>query len=1323
MKKTNCKILSIILAAALSISAVSEMPLCVYAQEVDANYEQTDEQTEDEQLTNEEDSLAEDSKDTSDDDTSGNADDEVSGDESETDDEVNTNDDAQETIDGDDSEEVDENQDLENTEEIAEEDAADAETDEVKDDEPAESEEGLLKIDNSDINENIMELGEDYELSDEQLEEKKELEEVLDNLEVTVPGQDYVTDELIFLTEDFSEAELVASALDGEVAEFNYGIATIELDDDVSVKDAIEAAADKNINLPAVYPNYIRHIFELTDEVEIVSEAEAEEYTADATDVTEEENVVVDNNVLTLTEEVEEVDELSGEEELPSTAATVSKYNDPTADDYQWHLDTIGASYAWNMGYDGTGIKVAVLDTGVSNSDVNVVYNATTIINEITNECETDTSDVMGHGTHVAGIIGSSLTEAIGVAPNVDICNIKVMHDNGEGKDGEILKGIECAIEQNVDIINMSLGGYGISSSYKKKLKAAYNKGILVFASAGNDGNTSYNYPASEKGVISVAATDQSNTLAFYSNRASTVELSAPGDEILSLRNGGGTCYMSGTSMACPVLVGEAALILQGVREGGINISGSGYKFVDNFRAYMKKKTFSAGSGGGKGIVYLPSALGISAEKIKPSTPSITAVMGAGGQDVTFKMYSQPGSRILYTINGKKPNLTNSTDTGVNYTEYTFDPYAAGKTKIVVQAIAVNNSGVMSSIKKVQCTLKPYVSGITLSGVSKVARGKSTTIKASVGPKYAANKAVYWKIYDTDASDAVALNSTQLKSLGISISSSGKFAATTKAVPGIYYVKAIAKDKGAYTSAAYPITVYDKSGIVVSSAKFSKATHSEKRISEDIVYDLVGDEGSPIKLIAKNSDGNPSSASDFIWSSSNTKAVRVAADGKITIVGSGKAVITARANDSGAKKATVQITVTQEVLSITTSASMAKVIRGKSVQLKAAVSPSNASKKTVKWALYFEDGVTPATAKNSGLTLSKSGKVTVGKKAVPGIYKAYAYSTDGTGITSTECEFEVLGGAITKIKPEASSRTIYRIAGDNYTATTETTVAVYVSGSTGYNPEMVKITNSNSAAVSIVSNWTGSNWEIAATATGRTTGTAKITIAATDGSAKKATFNVVVLNPASSIAITAPKVCGDMWLPVYKNIQLKATMGTNYGATSKNVIWTVEDEDDAGYATISKTGVIKIAKVTPDNTLIRITATQPGSGVSNSKIMRVNARPSGSIKIIGKTYRWIGWRYYENYGPLSTSIPVTLYKGCQVFFPGYCNSTLRNDVSYIASSNKPAYLAVYCGPGKEYDVEYPWGLYAYGVKKGKCKVTVQALDGYGSTVKYNFVVK
>jgi subtilisin family serine protease len=221
-----------------------------------------------------------------------------------------------------------------------------------------------------------------------------------------------------------------------------------------------------------------------------------------------------------------------------------------------WNLDLVGAPAAWPV-TEGKGTTVAVIDTGID-------YRHPDLANRFDGMRGVDfvfgrePLDDNGHGTHVAGTIAGKKT---GVAPATTLYAVKVLDMHGIGSEVAVLKGIEWAIKKEVDVINMSLGSSYSSTAEEELIRVAYRRGIAVVCAAGNDGDGSYNFPASHEGAISVAAVDSQKQRAPFSNYNDMVDLSAPGVGIYSTWLGGGYKVISGTSMATPHVAGAAALV------------------------------------------------------------------------------------------------------------------------------------------------------------------------------------------------------------------------------------------------------------------------------------------------------------------------------------------------------------------------------------------------------------------------------------------------------------------------------------------------------------------------------------------------------------------------------------------------------------------------------------------------------------------------------------------------------------------------------------------------------------------------------------------
>lgn len=183
-----------------------------------------------------------------------------------------------------------------------------------------------------------------------------------------------------------------------------------------------------------------------------------------------------------------------------------------------------------------------------------------------------DDGHINSHGTHVAGTIGAIADNALGVAgvaAGVKILPVKVLNDAGSGTSADVVKGIEWAADHGADIINMSLGGVVNSPAEQEAINYAVSKGVVVIAATGNYANnwsgaaSNVNYPAAYDNVIAVASVGLSGEtvrVSDFSNSGPQVDVAAPGEAILSTKDGDYGA-LSGTSMATPHVAGLAALI------------------------------------------------------------------------------------------------------------------------------------------------------------------------------------------------------------------------------------------------------------------------------------------------------------------------------------------------------------------------------------------------------------------------------------------------------------------------------------------------------------------------------------------------------------------------------------------------------------------------------------------------------------------------------------------------------------------------------------------------------------------------------------------
>ena len=239
-------------------------------------------------------------------------------------------------------------------------------------------------------------------------------------------------------------------------------------------------------------------------------------------------------------------------------------YGDPTK---VYAPQIINAATAWDYTTGAGDVIVAVVDSGVSLNHPEFAGRLLPGYDFVNND--NDPSDDQGHGTHVAGIVAAAMNNdqgTTGIAPNVLILPVKVLDVNNLGYWANIAAGITYAVDNDAQVINLSLGGATTSQVLREAVLYAAANGVFVAAAAGNNGVSTPFYPAYYDETMAVAASDAQDARWALSNYGSWVDIAAPGSTIWSTywisANPNGYQFMSGTSMAAPHVAGLAALLL-----------------------------------------------------------------------------------------------------------------------------------------------------------------------------------------------------------------------------------------------------------------------------------------------------------------------------------------------------------------------------------------------------------------------------------------------------------------------------------------------------------------------------------------------------------------------------------------------------------------------------------------------------------------------------------------------------------------------------------------------------------------------------------------
>lgn len=448
--------------------------------------------------------------------------------------------------------------------------------------------------------------------------------------------------------------------------------------------------------------------------------------------------------------------------------------NDPGAqlpEPEQWHLNTINAFEAWDTTMGNSEVKVAVLDTGIDDNHPDLIGRILMQEDVVENDGKADDDD--GHGTHVAGIIAASADNGegvAGIAPGIQLIAVDVFgwytveedgqyHNEFIAYTSEVIEGITYAVNNGANVINMSLGGYGNDPALKTAVDNAVNAGVVCVAAAGNDGYddfyeeyydeytgeygiSSKHYPSDYDSCISVIWTNEDDVRNVNSNYGPSKDISAPGNRILSTYTENQYAYMSGTSMASPIISGVAALILS------VNPSLT----VDQVKNILYSTSADLGTAGrdeefGYGRVDAEAAVLAAGTYIPVAGVLLdkdTVSMFDGDTEVLTAMVSPSEAQcksVMWTTSNEKVAIVNNG---------------------VVTAIAGGSATITATtvdgrfIDSCQANVIQRVHGVSLDmGSMTIEYGQTGVLAATVIPESAANKNVTWTSDNDDIATVI----------------------------------------------------------------------------------------------------------------------------------------------------------------------------------------------------------------------------------------------------------------------------------------------------------------------------------------------------------------------------------------------------------------------------------------------------------------------------------------------------------------------------------------------------------------------------------------
>lgn len=1127
-----------------------------------------------------------------------------------------------------------------------------------------------------------------YVLSESALAEKQVLidEAVLDELTVMAAGTDYETDTMTIHAETREIAEIYAAAYSAELVDYFDGTGLIRLTT-ATVAEAVEAAQDMELPLPAANPNYI------------ISLDPNEDYSA----------VLSQDGISTQSTTPQRMDWNTWVNEVfeqPDPALLYPAENHTwwsgSYFNYQYMHDTMDTYGAWGVTM-GEDIKVAVVDTGVMANHPDLAGKVTEY------DVGFGTGDGAGHGTHVAGIIAASVnngTGGAGVAPNAQILSIRVFAGNGRTSDYYVAKGINQAVAAGADIINLSLGAPGFSQDLERSVRYAISNGVCIIAAMGNDGMNQVAYPAAFDGVIGVVASDENNTRAQYSNFGPWADIAAPGSAIYSSTYDGSFGLKSGTSMATPAVAGAAAL----------------YKSVHRaatprqIESRMKATATKGSKDLGVGIVNVGKML-----SEKPTVPVIWAFddeynIIATSEDGSLKNPIPCESRIgfatytvdqnwfyVYTMDGKTPAIKNgSVIVGEVYSNpIDLSPYA-GQT-VTVKAIQVNGMGMASAVmtQKIKVANTWNITGMEIDGPARVVAGKSGEFKATVYPTDKASQSVTWSIVSATMPGVTINAKTGVVTTKATAKGDVLIQATSTMDPNwsAYFAFTVAQ---VYPVKTLTLNISKQDLFVGSWTTLRAASVIDTKNQEMLISDL-----------------------DWRWTSSNPKVAAVDPSGNVTALSKGTATITCKVLDGSGKTAKCVITVRQQVTGLTVSGQQA-IAPGASATYKAAAYPTIANDKGVSWSLYNAP---------MGTTISASGKVTLPKNADINAEPFYVCATakDGSGVSASYCV--MVAQKCTRVSiyannsPGSAPGLVFNRRGDLTgvgmfnvnlldTEGMDNQVSLYAWPENGQNVPIVW-TSSNPAVASV---WNGE-------VTAHKAGSATITAAAQDGSGKKATISVKVTVPVSSMTLTSSADKGTVGLDnmaVGKTYSHTVSFGTLYGTPTNRKVdwaWSATTLQNGTYMDVSsalsnmvscKGGKLSVkgnAQSVLDrygNTQVTIYAiSQDGTDVLTARTYNL-VRGATFVKFINGLRQDSDGNYYLTF----VSDQAVLHDSSGYKFGDFVvtssNSRVVNPIEVSTSSSYNSYYGGYVY----------WLVISSDMYTGKATITVKTTDGTNKTAKF-----
>lgn len=461
----------------------------------------------------------------------------------------------------------------------------------------------------------------------------------------------------------------------------------------------------------------------------------------------------------------------------------------------QWHLPRISAPAAWQRTQGSASIVIAILDTGVDSTHPDLAARMVPGWNMHGNN--SDSRDVQGHGTMVAGCASASSNNALGIVGltwNTRIMPIRVSEPDGMAYFSRIAEGLVWARQNGARVANISYGATP-SSSIQWAAQQFTEAGGVVVSSAGNDGQV--NPTPDTPWIVTVSATNSADALTSWSTRGAFIDVSAPGLDIFTTTRGGGYGPASGTSFSSPIVAGVAALVLSA------KPTLTGPQAIQTLRA-------STDDLGAPGWDPLYGTGRINADR------AVAMVGSTGGSDTTL-----PGASFTSPVNGARVSGTTTVrvaatdDVGIASVEFLVDMVPQGTRTSAPYDFTWNTRQVANGSRVLTAIARDAAgNSITTQVSAVVANDRAAPTVAFVSPS-AGSRLGGVATVRVAATDDVGVSSVEFRVdgllVGVRTAAPYAFSWNTRGWPsGARTLTAIARDAAGNAGAAQiPVTVFN----------------------------------------------------------------------------------------------------------------------------------------------------------------------------------------------------------------------------------------------------------------------------------------------------------------------------------------------------------------------------------------------------------------------------------------------------------------------------------------------------------------------------------